>query len=116
MKSDLINATQLKDVLELITPTAEEYAEALQKAMDVISEQPRVTCTDPSEYFANNPDACVTTAHAYHDTCNPTLMALQCKSCGGVIDKDTMTCKHCGMTYMLVNSSEINPRLIYPDF
>ena len=122
MKSDLINATQLKDVLDLITPTAEEYTEALQKAVQVISEQPPVTYIDPSELLVEDSgypsDTALITSGtlSLSDICNPTLMALQCKSCGGVIDKDTMTCKHCGMAYMLVNSSEINPRLIYPDF
>lgn len=29
------------------------------------------------------------------------LIPLQCTSCGAAIDKDTMTCKHCGMTFML---------------
>ena len=29
------------------------------------------------------------------------LVPMQCTSCGAAIDKDTMTCKHCGMTFML---------------
>lgn len=29
------------------------------------------------------------------------LIPLQCTSCGAAIDKNTMTCKHCGMTFML---------------
>lgn len=124
MKSDLINATQLKDVLELITPTAEEYAEALQKAIQVISEQPLVDYTDPSELLVKESDypldaATVVSGTIHADFSNmpsQTIIALQCKSCGGIIDKDTMTCRHCGMTYMLVNSNEINPRYYYPDF
>lgn len=124
MKSDLINAKQLKDVLDLITPTAEEYAEALKKAMEVISEQPLITCNDPSGLLVKDSgypsDATIVTSGTIHaDFSNmpsQTIIALQCKSCGGVIDKDTMTCKHCGMAYMLVNSSEINPRYYYPDF
>lgn len=124
MKSDLINANQLKGVLALTTSTSEEYAKALQKAIQVISEQPHVTYDDPSELLVKDSDypidATVTTSGKIHaDFSNmpsQTIIALQCKSCGGVIDKNTMTCRHCGMTYMLVNSSEINPRLIYPDF
>jgi hypothetical protein len=122
MKSDLINVTQLKDVLDLITPTAEEYAEALKKAMEAISEQPLVTYNDPSELLVKESDypldatTVVSGTLSLSDICNPTLMALQCKSCGGVIDKDTMTCKHCGMSYMHVSSNEINPRYYYPDF
>ncbi len=123
-KSDLINATQLKDVLDLITPTAEEYAEALKKAMEVISEQPLITCNDPSRLLVKDsgyPSNSVTTTsgtiHAdFSNMPSQTMIALQCKSCGGVIDKETMTCRHCGMTYMLVNSNEINPRYYYPDF
>ena len=120
-KSDLINVTQLEDVLDLITPTAEEYAEALKKAMEVISEQPLVTYNDPSGLLVKDSgypsNSVITTSGTIHaDMPSQTIIALQCKSCGGVIDKDTMTCRHCGMTYMLVNSSEINPRLIYPDF
>ena len=38
------------------------------------------------------------------------LQALQCTSCGGAIDRNSMTCTHCGMTYMLINDSGINPR------
>lgn len=116
MKSDLINVTQLEDVLRLITPTTEEYAEALQKAIEVISEQPLVTYSEPAELLVKESDypldatTIVSGTLSLSDICNPSLMALQCKSCGGVIDKDTMTCKHCGMTYMLVNNSEINPR------
>jgi len=124
MKSDLINVTQLKDVLDLITPTAEEYAEALKKAMEAILEQPLVTYNDPSELLIKDSgypsDSVITTSGTIHaDFSNmpsQTIIALQCKSCGGVIDKDTMTCRHCGMTYMLVNGSEINPRHYYPDF
>ncbi len=29
------------------------------------------------------------------------LVPMQCTSCGAAIDKDTMTCKHCGMAFML---------------
>ena len=119
MKSDSINVTRLKDVLELITPTAEEYAEALKKAMKAISEQPLVTCNEPSELLVKDsgyPSNSVITASGtiHADVPSQTIIALQCKSCGGIIDKDTMTCRHCGMTYMLVDSSEINPR--YSDF
>lgn len=122
MKSDLINVNQLKDMLTLTSSTAEEYAEALQKAIQVISEQPLVDYTDPSELLVKDSgyplNSVVTTSGTIHadfsNTPDQTIIALQCKSCGGIIDKDTMTCKHCGMTYMLVNSSKINPR--YSDF
>lgn len=110
MKSDLIDTNQLEDVLKLITPTTEEYAEALQKTMQIALEQPLISYTDPSELLVKDSG----TIHA--DMPSQTIIALQCKSCGGFIDKDTMTCRHCGMTYMLVNKSEINPRHIYPDF
>ena len=118
MKSDLINVNQLKDILTLTSSTAEEYAEALQKTIQVISEQPLVPYDDPSELLIKDSgypiDATVITSGTIHaDFSNmpsQTIIALQCRSCGGIIDKDTMTCKHCGMTYMIVNSSEINPR------
>lgn len=29
------------------------------------------------------------------------LVPMQCTSCGAVIDKETMTCRHCGMAFML---------------
>ena len=124
MKSNLIDTNQLEDVLKLITPTTEEYAEALQKTMQIISEQPHVTCADLSGLLVKDSgypsDSIIVTSGMIHaDFSNmpsQTIIALQCKSCGGFIDKDTMTCRHCGMTYMLVNNSEINPRLIYPDF
>lgn len=38
------------------------------------------------------------------------LQALQCTSCGGAIDRDTMTCTHCGMGYVFANGSGIDPR------
>lgn len=122
MKSDLIDANPLKGVLALTASTTEEYAKALEKAMEVILEQPLVTYSDPSELLVKDSDyplddtTVVSGTLSLSDVYNPTLMALQCRSCGGVIDRDTMICKHCGMAYMLVNSSEINPRYIYPDF
>ena len=116
--ADLIDANQLKGIIALTASTTEESAKAFKEAMQIALEHPLVAYNDPSEIpvgdFADSPDMCVTTVYTHHDTCNPALMALQCKSCGGVIDKNTMTCRHCGMTYMLVNSSEINPR--YSDF
>lgn len=123
MKTDLINANRLNDILTLTRSTTKEI-EALQKAIQVISEQPHVTYDDPSELLVKESDypldaATVVSGTIHADFSNmpsQTIIALQCRSCGGVIDKDTMTCRHCGMTYMLVNSSEINPRLIYPDF
>ena len=123
-KSNLIDAGQLKGVLALTSSTTEEYTKALKEAMQIVLEQPLVAYSDPSELLVKDSgypiDAVVTTSGKIHaDFSNmpsQTIMALQCKSCGGIIDKDTMTCKHCGMTYMLVNSNEINPRLLYPDF
>lgn len=122
--SNLIDANQLKDILALTASTTEESAKAFKEAMEIALEQPLVAYSDPSELLVKDsgypPDAVVTTSGKIHaDFSNmpsQTIIALQCKSCGGVIDKNTMTCRHCGMTYMLVNSSEINPRLIYPDF
>lgn len=117
MKTDLINATQLKDVLALTTSTSEEYAKALKKTMEIISKQPLVTYSEPSEYPLDMPVITSDMIHAdFSNMSSQTIIALQCKSCGGIIDKDTMTCRHCGMTYMLVNSNEINPRYYYPDF
>lgn len=115
MKSDLIDVNQLKDVLALTVSTTEESAEAFKEAMRIASEQPLVAYADPSELLVKDSgyplDAIIVSGTlSLSDICNPTLMALQCKSCGGIIDKDTMTCKHCGMTYMLINSNEINPR------
>lgn len=92
--SDLINVNQLKDVLALTVSTSE-----------------------PPEYPSDTPIITSDTIHAdFSNMSSQTIIALQCKSCGGIIDKGTMTCRHCGMTYMLINSNEINPRLIYPDF
>jgi hypothetical protein len=112
----LIDANQLKDVLAATSSTAEESAIAFKEVAEIALEQPLVTYNDPSELLVKDSgyplDAIKTTSGTLSssDTYNPALMALQCKSCGGVIDRDTMTCMHCGMTYMLVNSSEINPR------
>ena len=105
MKSDLINVNQLKGVLALTASTAEEYTKAFEKAIEVISKQPRVTYSEPSEYSLDTPIITSGMIHAdFSNMPSQTIMALQCKSCGGIIDKDTMTCRHCGMTYMLVNS------------
>lgn len=115
MKSDLIDANQLKDVLALTVSTTEESAKALKEAMEVISKHPLVTYSEPSEYPSDMPVITSGTIHAdFSNTPSQTIIALQCKSCGGIIDKDTMTCRHCGMTYMLVNSNEVSPR--YSDF
>ena len=124
MKSDLINVNQLKDILALTGSTMEESAKAFQDAMEIVLEQPLVAYNDPSELLVKDSgyplDTVITTLGTIHaDFSNmpsQTIIALQCRSCGGIIDKDTMTCKHCGMTYMLVNSNEINPRYYYPDF
>lgn len=124
MKTDLIDADQLKRILTSAGSTTEESAKAFQKAMQIALEQPLVTYNDPSELLVKDSSyplnsTIITSGTIYADFSNmpsQTIIALQCRSCGGVIDKDTMTCKHCGMTYMLVNSSEINPRYIYPDF
>lgn len=115
MKSNLINANQLKDVLALTTSTTEAYAEALQTAIQVISKHPLITYSEPSECPLDMPVITSDRIPAdFSNTPSHTIIALQCKSCGGIIDKDTMTCRHCGMTYMLINSSKINPR--YSDF
>ena len=117
MKTRLIDANQLKGILTLTVPTSEEYAKALKKTMEIISKHPQVIYSEPLECPSDMPVITSGTIHAdFSNIPSQTIIALQCKSCGGIIDKDTMTCKHCGMTYMLVNSSEINPRLIYPDF
>jgi hypothetical protein len=121
-KSDLIDANQLKDILALTSSTTEEYAKALRETMEIALEQPLVAYTDPSELLVKDsgypPDTTIITSGTIHaDFSNmpsQTIIALQCRSCGGIIDKDTMTCKHCGMTYMLVDRSEISPR--YSDF
>lgn len=118
----LIDANQLKDILDLTSSTTEESAKAFKEAVKIVSEQSPITYTDSSELLVKDSgyplDATTIIAGTLDvsDIHNPALMALQCKSCGGVIDQDTMTCTYCGMAYMLVNSSEINPRLIYPDF
>lgn len=122
--TDLIDVNQLKNILALTASTTEESAEASKEAMRVALEHPLVAYNDPSELLVKDsdypPNSTIITSGTIHaDFSNipsQTIIALQCKSCGGIIDKDTMTCKHCGMTYMLVNSNEINPRLIYPDF
>jgi hypothetical protein len=119
----LIDANQLKDAFASTSSTTEEYAGALKKAMQIALEQPLIPYDDPSELLIKSgysPNSTVvnsgTTTSSPINTSGQTIVALQCRSCGGVIDKNTMTCKHCGMTYMLVNSSEINPRLLYPNF
>ena len=121
MRSDLIDANQLKDVLASTSCSTEEYAKALKIAIHAL-EQPLVDYDDPSELLIKDsgylPNSIVvklgTSILDPTNTSSQTIIALQCKSCGGVIDKDTMTCRHCGMTHMLVNNSEINPR--YSDF
>ena len=117
MKSDLINATHLKGILALTSCTTEEYAKALEGAIQAL-EQPLVSYTDPSELLVKDSgypsNAAIISSSTIHedfsDTPDHTIIALQCKSCGGIIDKDTMTCRHCGMTYMLVNNNKINLR------
>lgn len=117
---DLIDANYLKSILVRTSSTTEEYA----KALKVVLEQPIVAYDDPSELLVKDSgypsDSTIVTSgtstSSSINTSGQTIVALQCKSCGGVIDRDTMTCKHCGMTYMLVNNSEINPRHYYPDF
>lgn len=130
MKSDLIDVNQLKDVLASTSCSTEEYVRAMrlrlpinetkhkEAAMRIALEQPLVPYADPSELLIKDSgypiDTTVissSTIHAdFSNTHSQTIIALQCKSCGGAIDRDTMTCRHCGMTHMLVNSSEINPR------
>ena len=122
MKTDLIDVNQLKDIFALTASTTEESAKAFKEAMEIALEQPLVAYSDASELVIKDsgypPNSTIITCGKIHaDFSNmpsQTVIALQCKSCGGIIDKDTMTCKHCGMTYMLVNSSEVSPR--YSDF
>ena len=65
--------------------------------------------TDATEDYLNNVIVIPNTTFAIADRVSmiepmsfPTeLIPLQCTSCGAAIDKDTMTCKHCGMTFML---------------
>lgn len=124
MKSDLINVNQLKRVIASTSSSTEEYAKALETAIQVISEQSNVTCADPSGLLVKDSsypsDAAIISSGTIHadfsDTPDHTIIALQCKSCGGIIDRDTMTCRHCGMNYMLVNNNKINLRHFYPDF
>lgn len=104
MKSDLIDVNQLKDVLALTASTTEESAKAFKEAMEIISKHPLVTYSEPLEYPSDTPIITSGTIHAdFSNIPSPTIIALQCKSCGGIIDKGTMTCRHCGMTYMLVS-------------
>lgn len=117
MESDLINVNQLKCAFDSMASTAEETAKALKKAMETISKQPLVVYSEPPEVFVKESDypldatTLVSSTLSLSDIYNPTLMALQCKSCGAAIDRDTMTCTHCGMAYMLVNSGEeFNPK------
>jgi len=118
----LINANQLKDVLASASSSTEEYAKALKEAMQIALEQPLVPYTDISELLIKDSgypsNSMIINSDAITldpiNTSSQIIIALQCKSCGGVIDRDTMICKHCGMPYMLVNSSEINPK--YSDF
>lgn len=122
MKSNLIDVNQLKDVLALTATSTEETAKAFKEAMEIALEQPLVAYIDASELVIKDsgypPNSTIITSGTIHadfsDIPSQTIIALQCKSCGGIIDKGTMTCKHCGMTYMLINSSEINSR--YSDF
>lgn len=113
MKTNLIDANHLKGVLALTSVTTEEYAKALEETIEVLSKQPRVTYEDASEQditianrtnsqYAYTPTNVISTGKVDFGT---TLLALQCKSCGGIVDKDTLTCRHCGMTYMLLTNS-----------
>lgn len=117
MKSDLIDVNQLKDAVTSMSSTAEESAKALQKFIEVIANQHLISCSEPSEVLVEESDyplnysTLVSGTLSLSDIYNPTLVALQCKSCGAAIDKNTMTCTHCGMAYMLVNSGEeFNPK------
>lgn len=117
----LIDANQLKDVLTSTSCNTEEYAKALKVAIHAL-EHPLVDYDDPSELLIKDsgylPNSIIVNSGTHIlDPINipsQTIIALQCKSCGGVIDKNTMTCRHCGMPHVLVNSSEINLR--YSDF
>ena len=124
MESDLIDANYLKSILVRTSSTTEESATAFKKAAEIALEQPLVAYNDPSELLVKDSgypsDSTIVTSGTIHSNFSnipgQTIVALQCKSCGGVIDRDTMICRHCGMTYMLINSSESNPRHYYPDF
>jgi len=118
----LIDVNQLKDVFALTASTTEESAKAFKEAMQIALEQPLVSYADPSELLIKDsgypPNSIIinsgTATLGSINTSSQTIIALQCKSCGGVVDRDTMTCRHCGMAHMLVNSSESNLR--YSDF
>lgn len=98
----LINANQLKDVLSSTSCNTKEYAKALKIAIQAL-EHPLVDYVEPPNSIVVNSG---TSNLNPTNTSSQTIIALQCKSCGGIIDKGTMTCRHCGMTYMLVNRRE----------
>lgn len=116
--TDFIDANQLKGAFTSISSTAEECAKAFKKAMETISNQPLVVYSEPPEVLVKESDypldatTVVSGTLSLSDIYSPALMALQCKSCGGAIDRDSMTCIHCGMGYILVNVNDngINPR------
>ncbi len=113
MKTRLIDVNQLKNVLALTSSTTEESAKAFKDAMRIALEQPLVAYADPSELLVKDSGYPVNsvvipsgTIHAdFSNTPSHTIIALQCKSCGGIVDRDTLTCRHCGMTHMLLTNS-----------
>ncbi len=113
----LIDANQLKDVFASTSCSTEEHTKVLTTAIQAL-EHPLVDYDDPSKLLIKDSGSIMVNLGTHildpKNTSSQTIIALQCKSCGGVIDRDTMTCRHCGMTHMLVNSSESNPR--YSDF
>lgn len=113
--SDLISIDQLRDQIDELRDqtyslgcSVDYYQDALSRAIDVLNKQEPITKSDvitkPDvlEEFPDTAFAIDTKVSKIEPMSFPTeLIPLQCTSCGAAIDKATMTCKHCGMTFML---------------
>lgn len=114
--SDLISIDQLRDQIDELRDqtyslgcSVDYYQDALSRAIDVLNNQGSITKSNANEDYSNSSIVIPDTAFAIDTKVStiapmsfPTeLIPLQCTSCGAAIDKDTMTCKHCGMTFML---------------
>lgn len=107
--SDLINFGQLHNQIDELRDktyalgcSVDYYQDALSRAIDVLNKQKPINKSDVLEEFPDTTFAIDTKVGTIAPmSFPPELIPLQCTSCGAAIDKDTMTCKHCGMTFIL---------------
>lgn len=114
--SDLISFDQLNNQIDELRDktyalgcSVDYYQDALSRAIDVLNNQGSITKSNANEDYSNSSIVIPDITFAIADRVSmiepmslPTeLIPLQCTSCGAAIDKNTMTCKHCGMSFML---------------